>query len=559
MVKLLLNEEERKIVDIFNPTAREYQLPETLPVDFIIDNKLCLSLYKRHSSEFDSKSDSQELEQIWRKAKYMDSTINELHIISRAFEKNGIDYLYLFKAIESQCDSTDVDIIIGDTKFEQTGKVLEQLGYFAPLFPYEDEHYVKSEHGNVVQMDFGIEKLNIRGHYLFDERKVKLLNNRRKANDLFVPSFEDDLIICITRTIDKNEIPIATLLHISNLLKNCSDINAVKDRLKKGWYTPFLHSIHIINILHKELFGVEIESPFIPVAKKAHDESKMFTLLVKHETKRLKYPFDSKIFLCYWDICKLINNIRHRDFKAIAKGIYSHFPPIIDRIKLVSCTRKKNLLVSFSGIDGTGKSTHSKKLVRQFKDMRIPSQFAECLWSPKLSYPFMALVYLLTGWRRKDYHKSKILRKVWNYIVILDFLFIYLFRIKRHLIIGKTVFADKYAYDLLTTLMYNGLYNEKAARIMLKLFPKPDLVFIFDIPEEVSNERKDDTIEYVRKFGADHDVDKYLKIRREGYIKIAKSLGISIIDARKDFNMLHEEIFDKILKSYKNKASENEI
>jgi len=213
------------------------------------------------------------------------------------------------------------------------------------------------------------------------------------------------------------------------------------------------------------------------------------------------------------------------------------------------------LLVSFSGIDGTGKTTHATKLTRTFKDMRIPSQFAECLWSPKLSYPFMALVYLLTGWRRKDYHKSKILRKVWNYIVILDFLFIYLFRIKRHLIIGKTVFADKYVYDLLTTLMYNGLYNEKASRIMLKLFPKPDLVFIFDIPEAVSNKRKNDTIEYVRKFGSDQDVDKYLKIRREGYIKIAKSLGIPIIDARKDFNTLHEKIFNKILERYKNKGA----
>ena len=186
--------------------------------------------------------------------------------------------------------------------------------------------------------------------------------------------------------------------------------------------------------------------------------------------------------------------------------------------------------------------------------MRIPSQFAECLWSPKISYPFMAIIYLLTGWRRKDYHKSKILRKTWNYIVIFDFLFIYLFRIKRHLIIGKTVFADKYAYDLLTTLMYNGLYNEKASKIMLKLLPRPDIVFIFDIPDEVSNERKDDTMEYVKKFGSDQDVNKYLKIRREGYIKIADSLNVPIIDSTRDFDELHEDIFNKILKEYKNKG-----
>ena len=183
----MLNDDERKIVDIFNPNNGKYQIPDALPVDFIIKNKLCLSLYKNLGTELESKFSPDELDRIWRKARYMDSTIDELHIISKAFEETGINYLYLFKAIESQCDSTDVDIVIGDGDFEKTGKVLEQLGYFAPLFPYENEHYVKSEDGNVVQMDFGIEKENIRGYYLFDEEKVKLLNNRRKVNGNYSP------------------------------------------------------------------------------------------------------------------------------------------------------------------------------------------------------------------------------------------------------------------------------------------------------------------------------------------------------------------------------------
>ena len=555
MVKLLLSKEERNIVDIFNPTECEYQLPEMLPVDFIIDNKLCLSLYNRVGSELDSKYDSEKLEQIYRKAKYMKSSIDELHVISKAFEENGINFIFVFKAIESQCDSTDVDTYVGDTQIEKAGKILESLGYFVPLFPYEKYHFVKSKEGNIVQIDLITEEGFTGYPYIFDEEKAKILNNERKVNGLYVPSFEDDLVICITRTIDKKQIPIGTMLHIAHLLENCSDINYIKDVIKKGWYTPLLHAIYVINILHKNLFGKEIESPLIPIAERIHEKSGILGFLAKKETKKIKFPFNSKIFLYFWDACRLLINVRHLNFRAIAKSISRYFLPVIDRLRLISCARKRNLLVSFSGIDGTGKTTHATKLTRTFKDMRIPSQFAECLWSPKLSYPFMALVYLLKGWRRKDYHKSKILKKVWNYIVILDFLFIYLFRIKRHLIIGKTVFADKYVYDLLTTLMYNGLYNEKASRIMLKLFPPPDLVFIFDIPEEVSNKRKDDTIEYVRRFGADHDVDKYLKIRREGYIKIAESLGIPIIDARKDFNTLHEEIFNKILEMYKNKGA----
>ena len=557
MVRLLLDEAERNIVDMFNPKKSKYQLSETLPVNFIINNKLCLSLYSEFCREFDSNFDSQELEQIWRKARYMISSIDELHIISKAFEENGVDHVFLFKAIESRCDSTDVDTVIEDTKIERAAEILETLGYFKPLFPYEKYHFVKPKNGGteVIQIDLRTEKGNTSSHYIFDEKKARILNNKRKVNGLYVPSIEDDLLICIERTIDKNEIPIGTMLHIAHLLENSRDINYIKKVIKKGWYTPLLHAVYVINILYRNLFSKEIESPLIPIAERVHKESRILGFLAKKETEKIKFPFDSKIFLYYWAACKLLNNVRHLNFGAIAKSISGHFPHVIDRLRLISCARKRNLLVSFSGIDGTGKTTHATKLTRTFKDMRIPSQFAECLWSPKLSYPFMALVYLLTGWRRKDYHKSKILRKVWNYIVILDFLFIYLFRIKRHLIIGKTVFADKYVYDLLTTLMYNGLYNEKASRIMLKLFPKPDLVFIFDIPEAVSNKRKDDTIEYVRKFGSDQDVDKYLKIRREGYIKIAKSLGIPIIDARKDFNTLHEKIFNKILERYKNKGA----
>ena len=557
MVKLLLNEEERKVVDIFNPAKSEYQLPKTLPVDFIIDNKLCLSLYKKHSSEFDSKFDCQELERIWRKAKYLNATIGEVHIISKAFEENGIDHVFLFKAIESQCDSGDADVLIEDRKIEAAAEILKTLGYFRPLFPYEKYHFVKSEGGNVVQIDLqtGRDFKIFFGH-VFDEEKARIFGNKRKVNGIYVPSFEDDLIICLLGIVeDKRQVVIGTMLHIAYLLENCHDINYIKNVIKKGWYTPLLHVIHVVNMLYKNLYSKDIDSPLIPIAQRANEESRFLKFLAKKETKKIKFPFNSKIFLYFWDTCRLLINVRHLNFRAIAKSISRYFPPVIDRLRLISCARKRNLLVSFSGIDGTGKTTHAAKLTRTFKDMRIPSQFAECLWSPKLSYPFMALVYLLTGWRRKDYHKSKILRKVWNYIVILDFLFIYLFRIKRYLIIGKTVFADKYAYDLLTTLMYNDLYNEKASRIMLKLFPPPDLVFIFDIPEEVSNKRKDDTIEYVRRFGSDQDVDKYLKIRREGYIKIANSLGIPIIDARKDFNALHEEIFNKIVEMYKNKGA----
>lgn len=179
--------------------------------------------------------------------------------------------------------------------------------------------------------------------------------------------------------------------------------------------------------------------------------------------------------------------------------------------------------------------------------MGIPSQYVWCNWDPKISLPFMAFIYLVTGgYRRKDYYKSRILRKIWNYIVIFDFLCIYLFKVKIPLLIGKNVVCDRYVYDMIADLMYDGLYSKRASRILLKAIPKPDLVFMLDVPEEVSDLRKDDTKDSVNIKESDNAID-YLKIHRKDYLQIAESLNIPVIDATREFDELHEEIYLKAL------------
>jgi thymidylate kinase len=555
MVKLLLSKEERAIVDILNPEKNEGKLPDSLPVDFIINNRVCYSLYGKMGENFESNFDPEELEPIYRKAKFVAASINELQSIDKALEENDINFVFLFKAISSQCDSTDIDIYLEDKQVETAGKVMEHLGYFAPLFPFEKYDFVKSEESNkVVQIDLLFEREGNICHYIFGEGKIRrLLNNKRKINGLYLPSPEDELMIGILRTIEKKQIPLCTILYISHLLENCQDIDYIRSCIKKGWYIPLLHSIYLVNILYKSFFDREIESPLIPVAERVHEESKILRFLAKIETKKLKIPFYSKTFLSFWYTCKLLSNIRNFDFREIAKSIYEPFRVTAYRSRLLSTARKRRMLICFSGIDGTGKTTNTTKLVRRFKDMRIPSQYASGLWSPKISYPLMGVLFVLKGWRKKDYKKSKIMKKMWNYIVILDYIYIYITRMWCPRLLGKTLFCDKYTYDLIAMLMHDGLYNEKASKILLKLIPQPDLIFMLDIPESVSDSRKDDTQAGLEKLRVEQDMMEYLKIKRESYINIAKSLDIPIIDATKNWDELHEEIFNKIIEAYKNK------
>lgn len=555
MTELFLSTEERNILDIVNPTKTKYLLPETLPVDFIIDNKLCYPLYSKIGSELDSKYKSEDLERTYRKANYMRFSIAELRNVSKAFEEKGINFVFLFKAIETQCDTTDVDTIVETAHIEKAGKVLEDLGYFVPLYPYEKYNFTKSNSKNeVVLISLQTEEEFKDYHYIVDKEKMSVLRNKRKIDGLYVPSFENDLVICLLRMIKKKQIPVGTILHIAHLLEHCRDLNYMRDSIKKLWYAPLLQSIYVTNMLYKSLFDREIDSPLIHIANRAHDELRIRNFSAEKETKKLKMPFTPKFFLSYWHTCELLINIRNFEFRKIAKSIFKPFIIIAERIKLVATARKKRLLICFSGIDGTGKTTHTTKLVTRFKDMAIPSHHASFLWSPKISYPLMGAAYVLKGWRKKDYKKSKIMKKIWNYIIILDFIYIYMTKMWFPRLIGKTVFCDKYTYDLIVQLMHDGLYNEKASKILLNLMPQPDLAFVLDIPEVVSTQRKDDTQEGIDSRREEIALMDYLKKRREGFIKVAQSLNIPVIDATKEWNELHEEIFNKVINTYKNKG-----
>ena len=561
MSKLLLSKEERNIIDIFDPGKSEYPLPETLPVDFIVDNRLCHSLYNKVGAELESKYDSEDLERIRRKAKSMEFSVNELRNVAKAFEENGINYVFVFKAIATQCDSKDVDIVVEDAQFEQAEEVLENLGYYAPFAPFSlyKDQYVKSKGSDeTIIIDMSSEEYYKSGFYFLEEEKTKILDNGRKINGLYVPCPEKDLAMCVLKLIHKRRIAMGNILHIAYLLENCRDINYLEKCVKKDWFTPLFHYICVINVLYKDLFGKDIDSPLIPIAEKMHRESRILGFLAKMETKKVKFPFRSRILSYYWYIYKLFN-IRHLyNFKEEMTRTMSHYFPPYHYIKLILSARKKNMLISFSGIDGTGKTTQITKLVNRFKGIMIPAQYGRGLWSPKLSYPLMAFLYVTKGWRRKDYHKSRILRRIWNYVVILDFLWIYLFKIKIHLLVGKTVFCDRYIYDLIATLMHDGLYNERASKILLKLFPQPDLAFMFDIPAEVSDSRKDDTQGWLDEREVGEGALEYLEIMRKNFRSISKSLNIPITDATKGIDEIHEELFNKSLGTYKNKGVNTE-
>ncbi len=548
MVKLLLTEEERAIVDILNPGKRESELPDKLPVDFIINNRVCYLLYEKLGEQLELHFGPYELERIREKAESMKILIDEASKLSKIFKSNNIDFVMIFRAIESKCDSTDIDVIVKRVQDGELKGILQKLGYFNTVWG-GDKVYVSSKNGNAIQIDITPEEDK---QSLFDEGKAKILSNKTTIKGIYVPSSDDELITLIVKSIlGCRPIRMSDIIHLSNLLKEC-DVDYIRNNIERSLFVPFFHYIYIVNTIYESLYNKGIDAPLVAVANELHKDSKILKRLSKIETRKLSLPFHSTIFAKSCLIYKLFYNLKHFRFKAVREDIPIHFVPITGPVKLLKYARsRKRIVACFSGIDGTGKTSHATELVKRFKDMGVPCQYAYCIFEPKISYPFMAFAYLIKSYRRKDYYKSRILRRIWNYIVILDFLYIYFTKVKIPLLIGKNVICDRYVYDWIAALKYDGLYNERASKILLKIIPKPDLVFILDIPEEVSNVRKDDTKDAVNIKDSDSAMD-YLSVHRRSFLEIAQSLNIPVIDATRDFKELNEEFYKNIIRVYLN-------
>ena len=551
MVKLLLNENEKIIINIVSSEKSLKNLPKRIPFDFMINNRICYLFYKKVGDRLDST----ELKQIHDKVEETRLLIDEIHNLSKIFREHNISLTMSCKTIESQCDGHEVDVLVNEHQMEKVKNILEKLGYIS--VPWGGA-YAKVFGEVVIHVDIYPEKNG--DDIIFQGRK-----ERRKIDDIWVLSPECELCSRLIKPIVMRsaEFTLCDILHLSNLLEKYN-IQRLPKNIKKSWVIPCLHSIYLINILHKAIYSRDIRAPIVEQAKEFHNRSRIWKFLSKIETRKINLPFRSRIFSYSCLVYKLLYDLSHFNFREVIRSVayfinHITIPVSNTHVSILSLRRilkRKRILVCFTGIDGTGKTTHATKIVKRFKKMGIPCQYVWCNWVPRISYPFMALVYLITGgYRRKDYHKSRILRRIWNYIVIFDFIYLYLLKVKLPLLIGKNVVCDRYVYDTIADLIYDGLYSERASKILLKLVPKPDLVFMLDVPEDISDLRKKDTKDAINIKDSDDAID-YLRIHRNAYLKIAKSLKIPVIDATKDFEDLHEKIYKQVLCAYVEKQKD---
>ena len=210
--------------------------------------------------------------------------------------------------------------------------------------------------------------------------------------------------------------------------------------------------------------------------------------------------------------------------------------------------RRRGILVAFSGVDGSGKSTQVDLLEKSFEKINISVLRIRSRWRPVLSLPLLVIM------RRLGY--ASVHRAGGVYIVEtrlpsrggLTSLWCILTQVENivktgvklvfPLLLGRTVICDRYALDMVVDGMA-GLHDTPGhTRLgfrLLQLLPMPNFAFFMDIDPEVAFRRKPDLP------GLEDYVER-LRLYRE----LSSRWGVIIVDARVSPETIHSRIWNII-------------
>lgn len=215
---------------------------------------------------------------------------------------------------------------------------------------------------------------------------------------------------------------------------------------------------------------------------------------------------------------------------------------------------RNNFLICFVGMDGSGKTTLAKDLVKTMGQNGIRYKYVYGRLEPFILKPFIMIgrkIFIRGNDMFEDYtqysntkrdamKQNSFLLCIYKNILLFDYSIQLLFKVRLPLMLEKNIVCDRYVYDtVITDLSVDMNYSTSEIRDLIKRFfyiaPKPDLTFLIDLPEEIAFQRKNDipSIEYLREI-------------RNIYLDVGKEEGIVILDGSKNLNEIQHKVVEVV-------------
>jgi len=207
----------------------------------------------------------------------------------------------------------------------------------------------------------------------------------------------------------------------------------------------------------------------------------------------------------------------------------------------------RNLLICFTGVDGSGKTTHAIFLKEFLEERGYSCKYVWGASRPFLSYFFFVFTRALGYWKsiKRNAYTDPLehaprqlvvkLSKIWRLCLYVDIQLKVLLKIRLPLLMGNMVICDRYFYDLLMELQLSNAFSERFLINLSKSLPKPIVTFLMNVPTALAESRR----------GFSH---QYYEKRRDAFMDLRKAFGFKIIDSSKEISNNQRTIRLEILR-----------
>jgi len=477
---------------------------------------------------------------------------NDFILIKDAWASEDIDYMFHKSTGTFPYMSDNLDVLVKSQDFKKAGEILKELGY-VNLRNIQEAHkgFYRRFIGDEVVVPIHLHE-RVCWVVPFEDNE-HLWNNYLISEDVPIvhyPSHEDCILINIAHSfLEDHEIKLFDLLAIEHCLSNGPvEWEYIMRTAKKLKWEHSLHSALIIfDHAYNELFAKALVPEEVLAESRKYVKARKWigNKLQKILTSSISMPF---VIPHLWTrIHTALRELNDSSFGTKGQRYWQVFGGLFDRFIHLKLGLKNHpsMFISFSGLDGSGKTRHIEILRDNFATCDIKTTH---LWSRAGSFPFIRVIQnmrkLIKGGispvdnvsaklEGNRSLQSKLSIALWRSFNAFEMILLYFFKIRIPLLFGKVIIADRYLYDSIvdmeyaakTTNFYRLIYS-----LLKYLTPNPDLVFFLDV----------DTDRIVRR--CEDNIEEGLEVRRQNYKRVFSEMKPVYVDNNSLFCNTAEKI-----------------
>ena len=493
------------------------------------------------------------------------ASVHEHLAVQRALDDAGVRNVLIKSAgiapsFPYRSDNSDVLVPLADGP--RVREILLALGYIEVKTVEEPHKFLfrKFHLGSSVGA-FHLHEFVGWGTGFMDDAQV--LENARPsedAPDLLIPSPEDGVMITMAHAFyEDKEIKLGDLWKVIHLLagRDLDWESMYAQAQLRGWVEGLDTCIILWAELERKLYGAHSFPQDVVERAQAQAPAYCRRYLQARLTEPARFPFRVSFRF----------SKRHYYRKVFRDQMLSTWQKVVDAYlhswagikRRLPFKLQRPMLITFSGIDGSGKTVHAEMLRDALELCEVD---VKPVWSrggsSALTDAVIRLVKPLLGGRRDmdvegDTREAKVKRKRvwlqrpllrggWMMLVAFDLLLRYWAQVAWRLARGQVVVADRYTYDALVELVVltdsPKVTRSLAAWALMHLCPRPHLAYYLDVSPERALARKPD------------ELLGFLERQSLIYRRMAMQWGVQIVDANQDLGPLGDHLLHKSLRAY---------